>query len=737
MQKSMLRWRRLAALAALGVVTVSLAQVQVPLPGSALPQFVDPLPTLSVSGGPIETVVAGSAEIELHMREFQALVMPSTFVPPGGGAYSGTWVFGYLVGPTVPPGPRPTYTGPAIVATRNVPTQIRFVNNLGTTATSHVLAWVNSTDQTLHWADPLNGEMNDCHHMIVPGMPPMGACAQHYAGPIPAVPHLHGGFVPPVLDGGPDAWFTSDGLIHGHGYYTHPGVPAAGNECVYRYPNDQEAAPVWFHDHLLGATRLNVYAGLAGAYVLTDPGLNLPNGLNAIGLQQGPHGAVEPTIPLVLQDRMFDTNGQLYFPAALPDTPNAEHPFWVPEFVGDTIVVNGKVWPYLAVQPKRYRFLIVNGSNARTYELFFANQNTGRPGPIIWQIGTDGGYLDEPVKINPASLLPWTRKLLMQPGERADVIIDFAAFAGQTLLLRNTGITPYPSGDVPDPATVGRLVQFRVAGGHVQDKSYDPAQGKPLRPPMVRLVCPDLGVLAAGVRPQKVRQLTLNEIEDDPNPPFPGGPAEILVNNTTWEGKKPDGTVRPDFTPVTINGFTVYESELPNEGDTEVWEIVNLTMDAHPIHTHLTQFQLINRQPFDTESYLNAYAAAFPGGAYIPGYGPPLDYNTGNPRALGGNPDVRCFLSGPWSPPKANEAGWKDTIMSPPGYVTRIAVRFAPQDKPIHSPRLYFSFDPNVLGRGYVWHCHIIDHEDNEMMRPDMVRPKPGVVRTYVQGVDY
>jgi FtsP/CotA-like multicopper oxidase with cupredoxin domain len=119
------------------------------------------------------------------------------------------------------------------------------------------------------------------------------------------------------------------------------------------------------------------------------------------------------------------------------------------------------------------------------------------------------------------------------------------------------------------------------------------------------------------------------------------------------------------------------------------------------------------------------------------GYGPPLDYETGNPRALGGNPDITPFLQGPASPPRPNEAGWKDTVMMLPGQVTRIVVRYAPQDKPVDAPDLYYDFDPNVLGRGYVWHCHIIDHEDNEMMRPLAVTPLPGAIRTYLHGTDY
>jgi spore coat protein A len=695
----------------------ALAQQGTPLPGSAIPQFIDPLPLLSVAGGPMETIIAGAGEVTLTMREFQANVMPSTFVPANGKPYGGTWVWGYRANVTTYQ-PAGTYIGPVFVATRGFPTQIRYVNDL----TADHIFWREWTDQTLHWGDPLNGEENNCNMDIVPGQAPTGECTAHYEGPIPAVPHLHGGEIPPVLDGGPDAWFTSaDGTYyHGHAYYTRFGVPAAPNEAVYRYLNTQEAAPIWFHDHLLGGTRLNVYAGLAGAYALIDPASPLPTGLHPVGLQQGASGPVDFLIPLVLQDRMFDTNGQLYFPNV---GINPEHPFWIPEFVGDAIVVNGKTWPFLNVEPRRYRFLLINGSNARTYELFIVNPVTKAMGPPIWQISTDGGYLDAPVKIDP-NVKPLD-KLVVMPGERAGFIIDFAGFAGQTLLLRNTGRTPYPKGPPPMGSTLGQIMLFHVGPGPVSDASYDPASGTPLRTPMVRLVNPATGTLAAGVTADKTRQLTLNEVIG------PGGPLEILVNNTKWSG-----TDRADFTAVTVGGVTEYYSELPNEGDTEVWEIVNLTADAHPIHLHLVQFQLINRQNFNTNKYNGAYAAAFPAGAYTPAYGPPLDYNTGNTRALGGNPDITKYLQGPVMPPNANEAGWKDTIQAFPGQVTRIAVRYAPTDTPAGTSGAY-PFDPDALGHGYVWHCHIVDHEDNEMMRPYAVTPKPGANRAYEQGTAY
>jgi FtsP/CotA-like multicopper oxidase with cupredoxin domain len=703
-----------------GLMRSAFAQAQTPLPGSAIPKFIDPLPLLSVAGGPMETVIAGTAQVTLRMQQFLAKVMPSGF-RPASGTYNGTWVWGYRQGP-IPTSGAGTYIGPVIVAERGQPTQVRFINNLSASS----VHWRDWTDQTLHWADPLNSGANAC---AMAGGPATGDCLLHYTGPVPAVPHLHGGEVPPVLDGGPDSWFTSDGAYHGHAFYTKDG--SSSNYAIYRYPNSQEAAMIWFHDHALGATRLNVYAGLAGAYALIDPDLTLPDGLHPVGLQQGAGGAVDYLIPLVLQDRMFDTNGQLFLPNV---GINPEHPFWVPEFVGDTIVVNGKVWPYLNVESRRYRFLFINGSNARTYELFITNPKTKVNGPAMYQIGTDGGYLDAPVKIDP-NVKPLD-KLRLMPGERADVIIDFAGLQGQTLIMRNTGRTPFPKGASPQGSTLGQIIQFRVSSKAVAaDLSYDPASGIPLRPQtaqIVRLVNPATGTLAAGVTANKTRQLTLNEVLGA------GGPLEILVNNTKWDGVRADGSTRSDFKAVTVGNVTEYFSELPNEGDTEVWEVVNLTADAHPIHLHLVQFQLMNRQVFNVNKYNPAYNATFSGGAYIAGYGPPLNYNTGNARALGGNPDIRPYLQGPVMPPVPNEAGWKDTVQMLPGQVTRIAVRYAPTSLGVGlDPAEYaYPFNPNDGDHGYVWHCHIIDHEDNEMMRPQQVQPK-NVTRTYVQGADY
>jgi spore coat protein A, manganese oxidase len=705
----------LTVLPRFGGVSAFAQVVQVPLPGRSIPQFVDPLPLLDLQGGPMETVLGDAAT--LTMAEFRANVMPSTFQP---GSYEGTWVWGYRTG-TPPTAPAGTYIGPVIVAQRGVPTAVTYVNALGDTHTSRLDAWVNATDQTLHWADPLG----------------TGHSMEHYAGPVPAVPHLHGGEVPPVLDGGPDSWWTSDGGYRGHAFYTREGAPP--HAAIYRYPNTQEAAPLWFHDHVLGATRLNVYAGLAGAYAVIDPDMPLPAGLHPVGLQRGDD--VDYLVPLVIQDRMFDTAGQLFFPNI---GLNPEHPYWLPEFEGDTIVVNGKVWPYLDVEPRRYRFLFLNGSNARAYEMFLTNPVTNVDGPAMWQIASDGGYLNGPVKIDPAAPNGQLQRLLILPGERADVIIDFAGLQGQTLTLRNLARHPFPRGVTPHGRTLGRIMQFRVGPEAAPaDTSFDPSKGDTIRggsgqaTAIVALTNPAMGTL--NVSPDKTRLLTLNEVLGA------GGPLMALVNNSLWDGKRPDGTTRSDFVPVTVGGHTEYFSELPEEGTTELWEVVNLTADAHPIHTHLTQVQLVNRQNFNVNRYTRTYDGSFPAGVYVGGDGPPLGYapSPASGDKYGGNPDVAPYLQGPARPPDANEAGWKDTVTMYPGQVTRIAVRYAPTDKAVGDPDLVYPFDPDAKvheeddGHGYVWHCHIVDHEDNEMMRPLRVSPDPDAEREYVQGIDY
>jgi spore coat protein A len=450
---------------------------------------------------------------------------------------------------------------------------------------------------------------------------------------------------------------------------------------------------------------------------------------------------------MLIADRMFDTNGQLIFPDGSPvhndefpfglngPPPNPSiHPFWNPEFFGDVIVVNGKAWPKMTVKPVRYRFRILNGSNARFYNLKLAatrssgGSESGQPGPgddrkpVFWVIGTDGGLLDKPVK---------TSELLIAPSERYDVIIDFGKLSGYNIKVTNDANGPFPDGDPVDPDTNGKVMRFEVGHEHVADTSFDPAahnarlrgQGQDMLPSIVRLV-DGKGGLAQGVDLMKKRQLVLVEVEG------PDGPNEVLLNNTKWSGRihGTDGVVRGSI-PVGAVNIT----ELPVVRSTELWEIVNLTDDAHPIHIHLGQFQLMNRQAIDATGYVTAYNSAFDAGGFDQAAGPPNLYTELNDDgALGGNPAISPYLSGPVSPPKAYEFGWKDVWTMLPGTVTRIVVRIAPQDPAVNavSPgQNLFAFDPTATlgstdtfgypgGPGYLWHCHILDHEDNEMMRP-------------------
>jgi spore coat protein A len=701
-------WRALA----------SVTTPQTPLPGGSIPQFVEPLPTFV---GHRVT----STSFAVSMQEFHQKVLPDnmyeTLVPPFN---AGTYVWGYKVDS------RPAfYPGFTVEAKRNTPTTITYVNNIPFPTRSQLEPLL-TIDQTIHWADPL-------HQMSATHMGP----TQPYQGTIPTVVHLHGAEVPSASDGAPEAWFTQDGL-HGKGYSSV--YPTAGNAAVFRYPNTQPATTLWFHDHALGLTRINVFAGLAAFYFVRD---QFDTGLSTNPLRL-PAGAQE--IELLIQDRQFDTNGQLLFPDGTPpDNPTglngpppnpSIHPFWIPEFFGDAIVVNGRTWPYLNVEPRRYRFRIVNASNARFLRMNLVDSSSQAPGPAFWQIGTDGGLLDRPVELNDPNN-PSSLKLFLAPSERGDIIIDFAGLAGRTFTLVNDAQFPFPSGDPPDPAVDGRVMQFRVnLPLSSQDTTYNPATLAPLRgganqePAIVRLANPATGTLGAGVKPSVKRQLVLVEVEG------PGGPIEVLVNNSKWTGFH-EGTTTPiaGSQPDQM-GQGIFLTELPRVGATEEWEIINLTEDAHPIHIHLIQFQLMNRQNFDVDNYRALYDSKFPGGTfagllpdgtwgtvnyppgvYIPGYGPPLFYNKANADgAVGGNPAVGPFLQGGIILPDANEAGWKDTMKMYPGTVTRIVIRWAPILTSVNGVRPgqnLYTFDPTV-GPGYVWHCHILDHEDNEMMRP-------------------
>jgi spore coat protein A len=675
---------------------------QTPLDGTTIPKYVEALPTLSGSR------VNGAAPVTVNMVEFQQKILPASIYASRPAPFNaGTYLWGYTLN-----GGAASWPAKTIEARQNTTTSATYSNGLsGPLQLQKYL----TMDQTLHWADPLfTTRNNGC----VNGPPLAGPCLQPYTGPIPVSPHLHGAEVLSASDGHPDAWFTPGLALRGPGYVSN----------AFSYPNRQEATTLWFHDHALGMTRLNVFSGLAAFYLLRDSrdtgATNNPIGLPATTFEQ----------ELFVADRQFDTNGQLLFPDGTPaenptgingPPPNPDHhPYWNPEFFGDVITVNGKSWPFLQVQPRRYRFRVVNGSNARFYRMGMVNAANGAAGPPAFQIGSDGGFLNNPVRLSNAT----NSKLFLAPGERADVIVDFAGQSGRTFIVTNDAEAPFPSGDPPavGAPSAGEVMQFRVNLPLVgADTSYNPANPqRPLR------ASPIVNIKPSNTRPADVkRQLVLVEVEGD------GGPLEVLLNNSHWNGLR-EGTTTP--IPGSIsNGHGLQSTENPRVGATEIWEIANMTEDAHPIHLHLIQFQVISRQTFDRDGYRASWDALFTGGTFngvtyspgvfIPGYGPPRAYNTPNTaQAVGGNPDFGPFLQGAAAGPAGPEAGWKDTIKAPPLTITRIAVSYAPQSVAagtVHPGTNLFPFNPTTGGPGYVWHCHILDHEDNEMMRPTLLRP--------------
>jgi len=517
--------------------------------------------------------------------------------------------------------------GPTFEITRGVATKVKWVNDL---TGPHILP----VDPSLMWANPNNVTF------VAPWdpYPPGNASAQ---SPIPVCVHVHGGEVQSTVDGGPDAWFTFNG-IHGAAYYTSE--PTTGNAAVYPYPNKQPAATIWYHDHALGMTRLNVIAGLAGFYLIRDPADPIAKIL--------PKGKYE--VPLAIQDRIFQDNGSLWMDSngTNPDI----HPYWQPEFFGDTIMVNGLVWPNMNVDRAAYRFRILDGSTARFYHLYFSN------GMSFKVIGSEGGYLKTPVTVT---------SLLVAPAERPDIIVDFSSLApGTKVILMNDANAPFPDGD-PVTAETSQIMQFTVTN-----------KVGPKAVPLPSVLNPTLtGSFPNLPAPVKTRNLSLWEIMG------PLGPAEILV-----DGQRYDAPV----------------SELPVQGTTEEWVVVNPTADTHPIHLHLVMFQVVSRQTFDVVPWSDAWLAInHPPDDNSTGLTAPLDHPTYDVP-------IAPFLTGSPTGAEDIEKGWKDTVRMNPGEVTKIRVRFAT------ATGAAFPFDARV-GYGYVWHCHIIDHEDNEMMRPYQV----------------
>ncbi len=605
-----------------------------PSDARSIPKWVTPLPIPPVFVPKI--VIGDGGKVVAH--EYAVDVRETTQqVLPLGYPRTKVWAYGApakSLGGVVDASFR-AFPSATFEATRGTPVRVTWTNAL--TDATHLFA----VDPTVHWADP---------NALGMQMPPFVAYPPGYPSAqsgIALVTHLHGGEVASASDGFPTAFVTADGR-HGPSYGST--VDGQTNAATFRYPNEQAPATLWYHDHALGLTRLNVQAGLAGFYLLRDP-------TDAVAAAL-PSGTQE--IPLLLQDRSFDDDGSLAF-GAVGTNPEA-HPYWNEFFFGDVIVVNGVTWPNLDVEPRRYRLRLVDGSNGRFYHLRLVDAAANLV--AFTQIGTDGGYLPKPVALT---------DLLLSPGERADVLVDFSGHAGRTLRFVNDAPAPFPGGEPPDPETTGQILQFTVA-------STTPTPPTPI-PTSLTTIVP----LTPDAPP---RVVTLLERMGT------NGALISLLNGQSWEA------------PV---------SETPRVGSTEDWQIVNLSEHMHPIHLHLVQFQIVGRQPLDGDRYLADWLAL--------NGNPTLPIETAQ-KSL----DPTSYLTEVLEAPRANEHGWKDTLVAQTGKVTTIRVRFAPTNAPTSgtgaaSPGVnLFGFDP-TMGPGYVWHCHILDHEDNEMMRPMTIGP--------------
>ncbi len=610
---------------------------------------------------------------KIAVRQFSQNILPGGPFNTGVTDYPMTtvWSYGSVNFPgTVLEGGTFNYPAFTIEATANKTTQVLWRNDLKD-AKGKFLSHLLPVDQTLHWANPPGG---------IAGRDRRGFDPNPYMGPVPIVTHVHGAHTSEQFDGYAEAWYLPDAKNIPAGfartgtffdYFNQKyGEGWSPGTVSFKYPNDQPATTLWYHDHTLGMTRLNVYAGPAGYWLIRGGEYDLDLGYVAPGVGDSPLGEYTE-IPIAIQDRSFNADGSLFYPdnraffegldpaqlqiPFIPDEacdglPSDVSPIWNPEFFGNMMVVNGFTWPFLEVEQRRYRFRFLNGCNSRFLILKMTttprmnNDGFNSPEFSFWQIGAEQGFLPAPKELD---------YLLMAPAERADVIVDFTNVpVGTEIILVNDGPDAPFGGvsveDLSDWESTGQVMKFVVKARSNGDTTTPPDQ----------LVLPAQPVLPAT---DVTRQVSLNEEESASVRIFEDGSGNIVLDCATNEVFGPTsallGTINPDFTANPLLWSDLI-TENPALGATEEWQIQNLTEDAHPIHVHLVKFKVLGR--------------GFDG----------------------------------FQPPEAWEVGFKDTVIAYPGEITRIKATYD-------------------LPGFFVWHCHIVEHEDNEMMRPYHIGPIP------------
>ncbi len=642
------------------------------------PRFVEAAPN-ALDPGFIFQPIKGGPKAGSHNLSISAARHETGLVAANGRRRLRTTVWGYgdQSGATWP--------GKTIVAHSGTPTTVRWNNDL-VGRNGKPLPHFLPVDTSLHWCYSLHGY----EHLT------LGRDG------VPIITHLHGGHSDFQFDGNPEFFYTPEYAVVG------PQWDALGGAVKdFVYSNDQPAGTLWYHDHALGITRLNVYAGLAGFYILRD-GDDTGEIGNSLGLPAGPY-----ELAYAILDRMFTDRGNLFYPAfpgdpfyddfitgegaiLPPDVFPGGGPTALAEFFGDHMVVNGKIWPKADVEPRNYRLRLLNGCDSRFLAVQFweapagATTLAGANGPLPFTVvGSDQGLAASPTT---------TETLLIETGARYDVVVDFGAVApGSRVIMRNIGGDEPFGGDIPGPMVfehTDKIMAFDVVAP--LDTSI---------PDVTPAFSTGGGAVTSAV--DRVRKVALFEGMDEFGRLQPMlGTAEPA---TDYAGNPVNWPATPAYSDVGLigpmEGAMAWHSpttENPALGDTEEWEIWNVTADAHPVHLHLVHFEIVKREEIlwdsetdEEERVLDDPSQAHGDGTYL--LAQPVVQHGG---AIGNGFKLQSLTKGAVlpTPPEYIENAPKDMVTALPGQVTTIRARF---DKP---------------GR-YVWHCHILSHEDHEMMR--------------------